>query len=42
MAEFVAAIPRYKDNTVATAQLAIQSREFHFAWAKSEGIDFDH
>lgn len=42
MAEFVAAIPKYKDNTIATAQLAIESRAYHFAWAKAEGIDFDH
>jgi D-amino-acid dehydrogenase len=42
MAEFVVAIPRYKDNTIATARLAIASREHHFAWAKAEGIDFDH
>jgi D-amino-acid dehydrogenase len=42
MAEFVAAIPRYKSNTIATAQLAIESRAHHFAWAKAEGIDFDH
>jgi D-amino-acid dehydrogenase len=42
MAEFVAAIPKYKDNTIATTQLAIASREHHFAWAKAEGIDFDH
>lgn len=42
MAEFVAAIPRYKDNTIATTQLAIASREHHFAWAQAEGIDFDH
>jgi len=37
MAEFVAAIPKYKDNTVATAQLAIESREHHFDH-KREGI----
>jgi GNAT superfamily N-acetyltransferase len=42
LAEFVAAIPKYKDNTIATTQLAIESREHHFAWAKAEGIDFDH
>jgi D-amino-acid dehydrogenase len=42
MAEFVAAMPRYKDNTIATARLAIESREHHMAWAKAEGIDFDH
>ena len=42
VAEFMAAIPKYKDNTIATAQLAIESRAHHFAWAKAEGIDFDH
>jgi D-amino-acid dehydrogenase len=42
MAEFVAAIPKYKDNTIATARLAIASREHHFAWAAAEGIEFDH
>jgi D-amino-acid dehydrogenase len=42
MAEFVAAIPKYRDNTVSTARLAIESREHHFAWAKAEGIEFDH
>jgi D-amino-acid dehydrogenase len=42
MAEFMAAMPKYRENTIATAQLAIESREHHFAWAKAEGIDFDH
>lgn len=42
MAEFVSNIPKYRDNTVATAALAIESRAHHFAWAKAEGIDFDH
>jgi D-amino-acid dehydrogenase len=42
MAEFVAAIPRYKANTVATAKMAIEAREHHFAWARAEGIEFDH
>jgi D-amino-acid dehydrogenase len=42
MAEFVAAIPKYKDNTIATTRLAIASREHHMAWARAEGIDFDH
>ena len=42
MAEFVAAIPKYRDNTISTARLAIESREHHFAWAQAEGIDFDH
>jgi D-amino-acid dehydrogenase len=42
MAEFMAAMPKYRENTIATAQLAIESREHHFAWAKAEGIEFDH
>ena len=40
-AEFVASIPRYRDNTVATARLAIAARQHLFAWAEAEGIDFD-
>ncbi len=40
-AEFVASIPKYRDNTVATARLAIAAREHLFGWAKTEGIDFD-
>ena len=42
MAEFIAAIPRYKENTISTARLAIESRQHHFAWAQAEGIEFDH
>jgi D-amino-acid dehydrogenase len=42
MAEFVAAIPKYRDNTIATTRLAIAAREHLFAWAKAEGIDFHH
>ena len=42
MAEFVAAIPRYRDNTEATTRLAIAAREHLFGWAEKEGIDFDH
>ena len=42
MTEFIAAIPRYKSNTVATARMAIASREHHFEGAKAEGIEFDH
>lgn len=42
MAEFVAAIPRYRDNTIATTRLAIAARQHLFAWAQAEGIDFDH
>ena len=41
MAEFVAAIPRYRDHTEATTRLAIAAREHLFAWAQAEGIDFD-
>ena len=40
-AEFVASIPRYRDNTVATARLAIEARQHLFAWAEAEGIDFN-
>ncbi len=40
-AEFIASIPKYRDNTVATARLAIAAREHLFGWAKTEGIDFD-
>ena len=40
-AEFIASIPKYRDNTVATARLAIAAREHLFGWAQAEGIDFD-
>jgi D-amino-acid dehydrogenase len=40
-AQFIASIPHYEHNTVATARLAIQAREHLFAWAAAEGIDFD-
>jgi D-amino-acid dehydrogenase len=40
-AEFAAAIPKYRDNTIATAKLAIAAREHLFGWAQAEGIDFD-
>jgi len=39
--EFMAAIPRYADNTTATARMAIEAREHLFAWAEAENIDFD-
>jgi len=42
IAEFVANIPKYERNTIDTAKLAIDAREHLFAWAASEGIDFDH
>jgi D-amino-acid dehydrogenase len=41
-AEFIASIPKYRDNTVATAKLAIAAREHLFGWARAEGVDFDH
>nr|WP_315220871.1 D-amino acid dehydrogenase [uncultured Duganella sp.] len=40
-AEFIAAIPHYRDNTVATAQLALTAREHLFQWARDEDIAFD-
>ena len=40
-AEFIASIPRYRQNTVDTARLAIRARDHLFAWAEREGIDFD-
>ncbi|PHV06140.1 D-amino acid dehydrogenase [Janthinobacterium sp. BJB412] len=40
-AGFVAAIPHYRANTIATARLAVAAREHLFAWAAEEGIDFD-
>lgn len=40
-AEFIAAIPRYADNTTATARLAIAARDTLYRWAREEGIDFD-
>lgn len=41
-AEFVAAMPRYRDNTIVTARLAVAAREHLFRWAADERIDFDH
>ncbi|MDO9484366.1 MAG: D-amino acid dehydrogenase [Hydrogenophaga sp.] len=40
-AEFMTNIPKYRDNTVATARLAVAAREHLFGWAEQEGIDFD-
>lgn len=40
-AEFAAAIPKYRENTIATAKLAIAAREHLFGWAQAEGIAFD-
>jgi D-amino-acid dehydrogenase len=41
MAEFVAAIPQYEENTVTTARLAIEARQHLRRMAEEEGIDFD-
>lgn len=41
-AEFLAAMPDYERNTIATARMAIAAREHLFAWARDEHIDFDH
>ena len=40
-AEFMAAIPNYKANTIQTAKMAIEARNHLFSWADQEGIDFD-
>jgi len=40
-AEFIASIPRYEDNTIATAKLAIAARRHLFDWAEEEGVEFD-
>ncbi|MFC3685497.1 D-amino acid dehydrogenase [Hydrogenophaga luteola] len=40
-AEFIASIPKYRDNTIATAKLAIAAREHLFGWAQAEGVHFD-
>ncbi|WP_236020282.1 D-amino acid dehydrogenase [Sabulicella rubraurantiaca] len=41
MAEFVASIPRYEENTVTSARLAIEARAHLRRMAEEEGIDFD-
>ena len=41
IAEFLAQIPRYRTNTIATARLAIQARQHLFTIAEREGINFD-
>jgi D-amino-acid dehydrogenase len=41
LAEFVANVPNYRRNTVATTRLAIAAREHLFAMAERENIDFD-
>lgn len=41
MAQFVASIPKYEENTVTTARLAIEARSHLKRMAAEEGIDFD-
>ncbi len=41
MAEFVASIPRYEENTITTARLAIEARSHLRRLAAEEGIEFD-
>ena len=41
LAEFMAQIPHYKENTVETARLAIAARKNLIGWAQREGIEFD-
>lgn len=41
MGEFIASIPKYEQNTVTTARLAIEARGYLQAMAEAEGIDFD-
>jgi D-amino-acid dehydrogenase len=41
LTEFVAQLPHYEANTIYTAQLAIAARDYLFAWAQQESIDFD-
>jgi D-amino-acid dehydrogenase len=41
MAEFIGNIPRYEENTITTARLAIEARAHLLKMAADEGIDFD-
>ncbi len=41
MAEFVANIPNYRQNTIDTVRMAIAARELLKSTAKNEGFDFD-
>lgn len=41
LAEFLWAIRKYRENTIATTQLAIEARRHLFAMAEQEGIQFD-
>lgn len=41
IAEFLAAIPAYEKNTIATVRMAIEARRHLKAYAEAEGFDFD-
>ncbi|MDD9908750.1 MAG: D-amino acid dehydrogenase [Ahrensia sp.] len=41
MAEFIAAIPQYTDNTIKTTRLAIAAREHLLEFARETGAEFD-
>ena len=41
MAEFLAAIPNYRTNTIETTRLALQARQVMFEIARRERIDFN-
>ena len=42
MAEFLAAIPNYRANTIETARMAMRARRHLLGMAAETGIDFDH
>jgi D-amino-acid dehydrogenase len=42
MAEFIAAIPKYEQNTITTTRMAIEARAHLMTWAAEEGIAFNH
>lgn len=41
MVRFLANMPSYRSNTIATARLAIAARDVMTAWAEEEGINYD-
>lgn len=41
MAQFIASIPKYEENTLTTARLAIEARAHLMQMARDEGIAFD-
>src|SRR5881396_1521548 len=41
LAEFVAQIPNYRANTIATVRMALEARRRLFAMAERQGIEFD-